>query len=135
MEVSIGVAIWNIYKACIFQGWLNQSFLLESSAFILNVRFAVKSDLQFPYSGHMLLQFTISFSLISAYLRNGNYKPAYLKTECLWKCQFYTSFSSVCLLSFSELWRAENAMFAYRKYILNNFGCLEISILFVVRNI
>jgi len=86
----------------------------------------VKSDLQFPYSGHMLLQFTISFSLISAYLPNDNNEPAYLNIQSSWTCQFYSCFSSVCLRSFSEFWRAENAMFAYRKYILNNFGCLEL---------
>jgi len=44
------------------------------------VRFGVNSDPQFTYSVPMLLQFKISFSLISAYFLNDNYKPAYLKT-------------------------------------------------------
>jgi len=64
----------------VFQGWLKQSCLLETSVLYLNVRFGVNSDPQFPYSGPMLLQFKISFSLTSACLLNDNYKPAYLKT-------------------------------------------------------
>jgi hypothetical protein len=48
LELSTGVAISNIYKAFIFQGWLKQVCLLESSAFIFKC--SVLSELWFSIS-------------------------------------------------------------------------------------
>jgi len=43
---------------------------LKHGLLYLNVWFGVNSDSHLVYSGHKLLQFKISFSLISAYLPN-----------------------------------------------------------------
>jgi hypothetical protein len=71
---------------------------------------------------------------------NDKSKHAYSKIQSLRKHLFCACFLCVFLMFFSEILRAEHAFihiapFVFRKYILNNFECLEVSILFAILNI
>jgi len=51
-----------------FPSVINANMLIGNDGlYFLNVRFRENSDSQFAYYGHVLLQFKISFSLVSAY--------------------------------------------------------------------
>ena len=106
LEVSIGVAISNIYKVCIFQGWLKQLCLLETPVFIFKFRFGVTCDSQFPYSGPTLLKCKVYFSLNTC-LTTLSMSIRILKG--------FENDSSVLVsylfaMFYSTLWRAENAI-------------------------
>jgi len=52
-----------------FPSVVNENMLIgKNGLYFSNVRFRANSDSQFAYCGHVLLQFNIHFSIVSAYL-------------------------------------------------------------------
>lgn len=131
---SVGTGLWKeVSCLCVLKPKLDW----KHRPLYLYLRFTMKSYSHFPLCG---LSSVHDFFFTYAWLpSNDKYKHAYLKTQSFRNHQICTSSYVFAGFHFLHLGVLKTRFlhidpFIYRKYILNSFGCLDVSIRVAILN-